>query len=101
MKVKFNQKVYGVDGTPLKADKGRDLTLKDVCISSILGPAGTRPDEDTDEKKYHRFQIYKKIKDGKDEVDLTANEIVDLKKAIGKHQPSLVMGQCWDYLEQK
>ena len=101
MKVKFNQKLHGVDGLPLKADKGRDLTLRDVSISSVLGPAGNRPEDDTDEKKYHRFELYKKIKDNKDEVDLTTTEIAEIKKAIGKHQPALIMGQCWDYLENK
>lgn len=95
MKVKLNEELKGVDGIEiLKNDKGRPITLRDVCINSVLSPM----EGDDDRKKFERYEIFKKIRDTEDCV-LSSEEITTLKKTIAKHNPPLIMGQCWDLLE--
>jgi len=97
MKIKLNQELKAVDGIEtLKGDKGRPLTLHDICVGAILSPS----QDDDEKKKYKRWEIFKKIRDAvDDEVFLTADEVVILKASIGKHNPPLIMGQCYDIIE--
>lgn len=99
MKIKVDQKIFGVDGIEaLKADKGRDLTFKDVAISSLLPPL----QDDDDKKKFARYEIFKKLRDDVSKegtVELSVEDIAIIKRSIGKHQPPLIMGQCYDVLE--
>ena len=97
MKIKINQNLTGLDGEPLKGDKGRVLTLRDVFINSVLTPI----DGDDDRKKYEKWEIFKKVRDAKEEADLTVEDIAVLKKSIGKIQPPLILGQCFDMIEGK
>lgn len=98
MKVKLNEELKSVDGIePLKGDKGRALTFKDICVNAVLTPA----DGEDEKKKYERWELFKKIRDAHDEVMLSVEEVSLIKKAIGRINPPLVMGQCWDLLEQK
>ena len=53
------------------------------------------------EEKFTRFELYLKIKNGSDPVDLTVDEIVLLKKVIAKGNGPLFMGQAWMMLENK
>jgi hypothetical protein len=96
MKIKLNQELKGVDGVEtLKGEKGRALTFKDICISAVL-----TPEQGEDEKKkYERYELFKKIQRGGDEADLKVEEVALIKKSIGKLNPPLVMGQCWEILE--
>lgn len=98
MKIKINDKLIGVDGiTPITSpDTKAALTLKDVCINSILSPI-----QDEDQKaKYEKYELYKKLRDAKADIELTAEQIVLLKNCVGKFQPPLIMGQVFDLLEK-
>lgn len=98
MKIKINEKLIGVDGiTPITGpETNAALTLKDVCINSILSPI----QEDDQKAKYEKYELYKVLRDAKAEVELAAEQIVLLKKCVGKFQPPLVMGQVFDMLEK-
>jgi len=96
MRIKMNQQLIGVDKKPIVKPGAPPLTLKDVCISSILSPI----EGDDEKKKFEKYEIFKKIRNGKTEVELKAEEIVVIKKAIGKFQPPLILGQCWEMLEK-
>ena len=97
MKILINQKLLGLDGkTPIINPDKSFLTLKDVCVNSILSPL----QEDDQKAKYEKYELYKILRDANTEVELTAEHIVLLKKCIGKFQPPLVMGQCFDLLEK-
>jgi len=97
MKVKINQQLKDVEGNILKGEKERPLTMRDVCINSLLTPI-----QGDDEKvKWEKYEIFKSMRDSKEEVDLKIEQITILKKAVGKVQPPLLMGQIWDMLENK
>jgi hypothetical protein len=98
MKVKINQQLKGADDKPLQSEKGQPITFKDIAVHSILSPI----QGDDEKKKYEKYEIYRKMRDAKgDEVELKTEELNILKQAIGKVQPPLVMGQCWDMIEHK
>jgi exonuclease III len=98
MKVKINQKLMGSDGEPLQKEKGIAITFKDIAIHSILSPV----QGDDEKKKWDKYEIYRKLQDAKGaEVELKTEEVAILKLAIGKIQPPLIMGQCWEIIESK
>jgi hypothetical protein len=102
MKIKINQKLTDSEGNEIILPGKPAMTLKDVIVSSILQPK----EQETQESKYEKYAIFKKIKDAKPEadttiaVDLKIEDIALIKKAIGELQPPLIMGQCFDILEQ-
>ena len=98
MKVKINEKIKGLDGVEtLKGEKNRDLLLRDICINALLTP----DQQDDEKKKWEKYEIFKKIRDSKSDVELKAEEITTIKKAIGKLSPPLIMGQCFELIEGK
>jgi hypothetical protein len=97
MKIKINEKLKGVDGVEvLKGDKGVPLTFKDICINALLTPE----QGDDDKKKWEKYEVFKKVRDAKDTLELKVEDITLIKKCIGKTSPPLVMGQCWEILER-
>ena len=96
MKIKINQKLKDSDDKDIIIGNRPAMTLRDVIVSSILNPA----EKETQEQKYEKYSLFKKLKDAKDEVELKIEDIALIKKAIGEIQPPLVLGQCWDLLEK-
>jgi hypothetical protein len=102
---KINSVILDVDGIkPLtNPEKKCNLTVKDVCINSILS---TMPDAqgrpETDEKaKMEKWEIYKLFKDAKGEVELTTEQLNLVKKCVGYWQPPLILGQVYEFIENK
>jgi hypothetical protein len=97
MKEKENNQLNDVEGQPLQGEKGRTLTMRDVCINSLLTPV----QGDDEKAKWEKYEIFKKLRDAKDEVELKLEELNVVKKAVGKIQSQLLMGQVWEMLEGK
>lgn len=99
MKIKLNTTLKGIDGILVLDDPdfpGKKLTLKSKIMTSLLA---SRPDE-SDKEKLERYDIFKKVRDAPAEIDLKAEEIVIIKKAIGRIQPPLILGQCFELLDK-
>jgi len=98
MKLKINQELKDAEGKAIITGPNKPhLYLKDICISSILQPV-----QGEDEKtKWAKYEIFKKIRDAKTEVDLITEEIAVIKKAISHFQPVLIMGQSFEMIEGK
>lgn len=96
MKIDMTKKILGMQGEEIKRDK-EVLTFKQVTLNALLLPV----EGDKEEKKYEKWELYKKIKDAKQIIDLTAKEAAFIRELIGKHEPQLIMGQCWDLIDQK
>lgn len=97
MKLKINQSLKDIEGKPLKGEKGVVLTMREICINSLLTPI----QGDDEKAKWEKYEIFKKFRDAKDELELKTEEVVIIKKAVGKIQPPLLMGQVWDMIEGK
>ena len=89
MKIKINDKLKGIN------DEDLNVTVKDVIIQSLLSPV----QEDKQEDKWLKYEIYKKVKEAVSEVDLKTEQITIIKKAIGKFQPPLILGQTFEIIE--
>ena len=116
MNIKISTVLHNVYGDPLKSQRVKpqtpkeveekkpkekeDLTLKDVVVNALLAEF---PDEKdlTGENKLMRYRLAMKIMDAKIEVDLVAEEIVLIKGLVAKAYASIVAGQAWQMLESK
>lgn len=96
MKITINQELQDQDGKSIPGANNKNVTLKEVCITSILSPI----QGDEEQSKMTKYIMFKKFRDAEIEVDLIAEEIVVLKKAIAHFQPQLIMGQCFEMIEK-
>ena len=90
------------DGSPvvvIKTNHKSASTIKDMILPSLLNenvePKLTLKD------KSERYRVWSLINISKTSVELTAEEITIVKKAVSDTQPILVMGQIHDLLEKK
>lgn len=82
---------------------GEPLTLKMICEKVLTVQQPLRPGEkDIEvEEKLQRADVAMRIFKEKGKVDLTAEEIVLLKKLIGKNGGPLIVRQAFDVLDPK
>ncbi|MDH7555283.1 MAG: hypothetical protein QHH74_16715 [Spirochaetota bacterium] len=96
--MKIDQQLKDIEGKPLiSGDKGKVLTMRDICINSLLTPI----QGDDEKAKWEKYEIFKKLRDANSEVELKLEELNIIKKAVGKIQPPLLMGEVFDMLEGK
>jgi hypothetical protein len=81
------------EGNPLKG-----VTIKDTLLTSLLG--GGRKEEDST-KKYARYCLLTDIKKAEKEIELSSEQVSDLKSLANEVYPILIYGQVWDILENK
>ena len=98
MKIKINETIKGMDGVKAidNSETKHSLTLKDVCINSLLSPV---QGEDR-KKKIAKYEVYEKLRDAKIEVELTIEDLALIKECNGIFQPQLLLGQCDRMLEK-
>jgi hypothetical protein len=97
MKLKINQELFDADGKSIPAGTRPKLFLKDVCINAVLTPI----QDDNQEDKWKKYELWKKLRDSKNEIELEIEEIAAIKKAIGKVNVTIIMGQAFEMLEGK
>jgi len=96
MKLDVTHTIKALDGSPIKDDQDRDLTLKAVLVNALL----TQGDEKlSGEEKYKRYTLSKKIYECGGEVDLAVEEVAQLKRLVGDLYPPIIVGQVFDILE--
>lgn len=88
-------KVVDSEGKTLRPE--RDFTLRKACTEALQANnlVGDAPDG---EERFKRFQLAIKIMTN-DEPDLSADEIVKLKKLIGLAFGSVVVGRAYTLLD--
>lgn len=100
MKVKVNQKLVALNGNVLKDNDGQgnviDATLKTAIVNGLLAPVQKESGVDKVKKYELALRIYKN-----DEVELSAEDIVLIKKCVGENFAPIVVGQVWELLENK
>lgn len=70
-------------------------TVLDACLMALA--PDYRDEMIEGQEKYGRYKLFRKIESG--EADLTAEELVLLKKLVGKRWPSIIVGQVYEVLE--
>jgi hypothetical protein len=80
--------------------KEANLTFRSACSNSLLSSyydSSGKPEEF--KVKMEKYELHKKIRDAKGEVEVSIEELGLLKKWIGYWQPPLICGQCIEHLE--
>ena len=96
----------GIKNIP-NADTGKDTTVQEVLMNSILVPEYNDQGKMTDEGKVkiEKYEIWKALRkapriQGKGiVVELTTEQAATLKKAVEKWQPQLIYGQIHELFE--
>ena len=109
MKIDFSGQFKKLDGTPMTVqetdgntgitnDTGKPFDLKHAATQALLGQLqGEKPDG---MKSYKRYKLAEKINESESaEVDLSVEEIADIKKRIGEMYNPIIVGQAWDILD--
>lgn len=88
--------VLDMDDNPVPKEKGIPLLLKDVAITALNG---NYADEQSlsGEEKFKRFDLAMKVNKG-GEQDYTPEEIVLIKRIIGKAYGPLIVGRAFEVL---
>ncbi len=117
MKINFNIILKEFDGTPIPKEitfgkcqrcgfiegVGQPLgimTLKGATLQALM----TILEDDRNisgEDKVKRSMLANRIYSNPENIDLTVEEISDIKKLIGKVFGPIIVGQCWELLEGK
>lgn len=101
MKIDFLQPIKTLDGEDIPnpdSKTGDPLTLKTICINSLLA-SDRESEQESGEKKYERYLLAQKIHAGKEE-DFKAEDIALIKKLVGKIYIPLVVGRAYQLLDK-
>ena len=98
-KVNLSAVITSYDGKPMKdgGESDKDATLQSVCFGAMTAVL----DGDnamTGEEKMRAYKLTQKLVEG-GEVELSAEEITELKKRINKAYHFLVVGRAFELLE--
>lgn len=92
----LNQPIKNFDGTLIKLND-KDITFKSLIIDALMS---NFPDEKLDGvEKLKRYKLASKIFSS-DEVELSTEEIVEIKQVAAKGLVTIAVGQIYEYLEQ-
>ena len=87
-------------GTLVKREKtGQQFTLRDAAKNALLTAFDDEKNMSPEEKD-KRWDLFKKVKNCIDPVELTVEEVSTLKKLIGKNPSLLISGQGRELLEK-
>lgn len=79
---------------PPESYKKDVLTLKDTAIEALLASSP----EQTGENKFKSYKLAQKVSQGGD-VELTVEEVSQIKEAVGKCWGTNVVGPAWAILD--
>lgn len=98
MKYDLNVEIKTLDGGTVKADDGGVLTVKDAVLRALLSPI---PGEDSEQpkKKFERWLLAKRVYAAESEVELTAEEVSEIKDRVAKIWAASVLGPVFELLE--
>lgn len=97
MKKDFRFTLKALDGSNMKDEKGDPATAKNISLNA-LDALDQQEMALSGEEKVKKYDLMLRINNS-DDVDLDENEIVLLKKLIGKFWGPLVVGQMYDFLK--
>jgi len=73
------------------------LFLDEIVIGNLTKEDATCTPTD----RFNRFLLAEKIKKANGEVDLTIDELNEIKKIIGEHPNPLIVGRVWNFMESE
>jgi hypothetical protein len=106
MKIKLDQVLVDFEGKEIQDGKEK-ASLRKLLINALLTPAvektpqGLQQEVIEGKEKFERYELARKIKDAKDEIEYKSEDITTLKNCVGKLYNALIVGLVYDMLEGK
>jgi len=98
MKIKLDQTLVNAQGeVAVYIDTKKEITLRKVIEDALLYPK----EKEDGKAKYVRYEMFKRIMEAKESIELTSEDTAEIKKLIGETKNPLIVGQAWDLLEGK
>lgn len=98
MKIDFSQKILQLDGTPMKAEEGKDFTVGMAAVVAI--DAVTEETKRLEPKeKYHRGELAARIYRAKEPIKVDVADVALIKDLIGKVYGPHIVHEAWDMLD--
>lgn len=98
MKINMNIPVLTLDGNPMKNENGSEVTVKGLVVNAVLGIF--RGEENlSGEEKITRWKLATAIHKAEEEVALTPEDIVLIKKLVALMYGPNVVGPIWMMFE--
>ncbi len=101
MKIELNQHLWSADPSrceTIKLEDGSPATARRLLADALF--ANYHDEKIDNEIKYKRYKLGLKIREiREDEIELTAEQVVELKDLVARAYSTLVMGRLWDILE--
>lgn len=98
MKLDLGKGLKDLEGMAIMAADEEPATLRGVIIGALM--AMYKGEDDLPgEEKLKRWELALKIKNAEDPVDLKSEEIVLIKKLVGKAYGTIIVGNVWTALE--
>lgn len=95
MKINLQTKLVDLNKSEIKNEKGEVVVVKTILTQALL--MGGQDEKDST-VKYNRWKLLNQINDAKDEIDLTPEQLVELKKLTNETYGVLIFGQISDVL---
>jgi leucyl aminopeptidase len=92
MKINLKETIKNLKGEDLK-EKDKVITVGDICSNALVS---TSPKEA--KEKFENYELAKKLFN-ETEVDLTPEEMINIKKAVNEIYGTLVVGQIFEKLK--
>jgi hypothetical protein len=96
--IDFSTPILDLDGTPAKNEAGKDTTLGSLAVAALLA---VLPEDRTEpaEQRARRGWLAQKIHDAPEPIELTAEQVAQLKALIGKVFGPLAVMRAWALLD--
>lgn len=94
MMINLTQKIKDFEGTVIKRGD-KNITLRDILVETLLTDKQTTTNED----KMNKWVLVKKLRDAKDSIDLSIDELAKIKEEVISYGTTLIAGQVSDILE--
>lgn len=88
--------IVDINGKPLPKDTGGETLVKDIAVSALFGQYADEQALSGDEK-FRRFKLAMTVNDGGSQ-DLSPEDVVLIKKLVGKAYGPLIVGQVYNVL---
>lgn len=90
-----------LDDTPFKRDDNpdsKDVTLGWVIARALFDVAFDPTDKNMGSKKFDRFTLASEIGKATGEVEVTPEQLTDIRACVDRRWPTVVCGQVWPHL---
>ncbi len=97
MLLKLDEELLNMKGEQLKDQADAVVTLRNVCVNSVLGDYG---EQLRMRDKYKRFKLAQKLEAAPAEgVEITASDAKLIEELIAKAYPPIIAGQAYELIE--